>query len=549
MRPVRSSPRAAAPRLPPGRRLARAALALLLLLVVCAPRAAAQSFVYALDEYGHVTVNGTLIDNLPSDFDEDDEFDPDADERWWALALHGPDRYALRLDGRLSRNGKNLHHLNFEDLGDGGWIDLVVTDAGAVWALRRDGRLSRDGDKTAKFSDGEYVFRALTTDGVTVYSLRSDGAVYRDDDTTKAWSFRAGKVDGYTEGKHPGTEWDELAIDPTDGALHGLRRDGSIVRVDPGDPGAPFAGEVVAKLPYGEDDSSDKLYVALDFAEDGTWWAARANGAVFHESDPTTPAAVLPGDPADDADARVRDLVAGATGFLAVRRDGRLFDGGGEAIVNLKKDRYRALERTMVRPTLEGARNARPRVARYGVRGVAGEPIAVPVLANDTDATADELVVAVDDLPPGATYDPVTRVITWDAPVAGKASARVRVTDPGGRQRTTRFAFRVAQPDGGAKNRAPRPSRIRKARAVTSEPLVLPILVTDRDGDALTVTADTTRAPFTSGAVFDEATDTVLWEPGTKDVGRYRLRFEVTDGQVVRRFSVRLEVRASILAL
>ncbi len=535
----------------------RAALPLLALAgLVVAPDAAAQTYLWALNETGQLTVNGTLLDKLPSKFDEDESpEDADLQERWASLFVKGADGYSIRLDGRVSKTGAKLYDLAFDNITEHQWIDVVVTDDDAVWALRSDGRLSRNGESVADFNLGSFLFTDLTTDGEDVYSLRSDGAVYRDNITTKLFAFEAGNFMGDGEGESDETFWDSLAIDPLDGMLHGLRRDGSVVRGDPADPGGegdPPTGEVVAKLPFGDSATDNSIYVSIAFGADGRWWTIRGGGRVYNEDDVFDEVVDLPGDAEDDFDEVMRQIIATDTGFLALRYDGRVYDGSGE-IVNLTKDRYSAMQLSTTPPDLTNLKNGKPKVAGYAPKAVTGEAFAFPVLATDTDKAADELVVTADpdSVPPGAVWDDDARTLTWDAPgPAGKYAFKVTVDDGVAKPVKKTFKINVKDPDtNDAKNRPPQPTKVKGVQVLAGVPFEMPILVRDLDGDDVTVTVDETKEPYTLGATFDPMTNTFAWDdPPLDALGKYKLVFQISDGTKTKKLSVKIKLVSSILA-
>ena len=529
-------------------------LALLVLAVTALPAAArGQGFLYALSEKGKLTVNGTLFDSLSSKYDPEDVEDQNAEQRWVEVVVRGSDRYALRADGRVSLNGVNLYKLNDDPAT---WVDLTVTDNGDVWAVRQGGRVSLNGENAADITANNHTLTATTTDGTDVYHLRTDGAVYRNTVETKLFAFEAGNFDGEGEGDHPGTTWVDIQVDPLDGMVYALRRDGSIVRGDPsarGGGGDPDTGVIVAKLPIGDNITSSSQYQALSFGPDGRWWVVRGSGRVFNEDDLINDVIDLPGDPDNDTDALYTDIVATADDFVAVRRDGHLYDIAGVSIVNLTGDRYGFLAVSLDAPDLTNFKNAKPKVARFQVKAITGDDLVLPILATDTDKATEDLIVTVDpeSLPEGVVYDAEARTFTWTGVgPAGKYSIPFEVDDGIAKPVKVKFSIKVSDPDtSDTKNRPPRPTKIKKTQALSSFELVLPIFVVDPDGDMLTVTVDETQPPFTLGAVFDPEALTITWTPAAEDVGKYTLKFQATDGTKTKGFKVKMTVANSILAL
>jgi len=522
----------------------------LALASVLGPPLSAQTFVYALNQKGALTVNGTEIDDLPSSFDEDDPIDTDSEQRWWAMYVRGSDRYALRLDGRLNKNGVKLYQLNDED---DTWIDLAVTADDDVWALRQDGRLSRNNTNVGDLTAGSFGFTAQTTDGVSAYSLRADGAVYRDNITTKLFAFTAGNFEGDGEGESSATTWVAIEVNPVDGQVYALRRDGSVVRGDPTVTKTPDDGVVVAKLPIGNQVDSSSAYVSLSFDETGRWWALRGSGRVYNSDDVFTDLVDLPGDPSDDDDQAYIEIVGGTDNFVALRSDGNLYDNAATLLVNLVGDGYRALAASLEAPDLTNTQNAKPKIAGYKVKLVTGDDLVLPIVVTDTDALPDDLVVTVDEslLPAGATYDSESRTFSWaGAGPAGGYKLQFTVDDGVSKPVKGSYSVKIKDPDTNrAKNQAPKACKISSVQALVGFPLVLQIVVSDRDGDALVVSADETQAPFTLGASFDPETLVFTWpDPQLTEVGKYTLSFQVTDGIKTTKFKVKIKLVSSILA-
>src|SRR5688572_7731073 len=108
----------------PDRRPALAALALGGLLLAAPPARAQDPSFYALNENGALSLNATLMDNLPS-------------TKWVSLVVDGSDRYALRDDGFIFKNGVKLYELECEvsgeDVNEGDWVGIAF-DNGSIWA-------------------------------------------------------------------------------------------------------------------------------------------------------------------------------------------------------------------------------------------------------------------------------------------------------------------------------------------------------------------------------------------------------------------------------
>ena len=114
----------------------RAAVFAILLLAGAAP--AQSGFLYAASALGRVSANAYPLDKLPADATTN-KFAPEM-ELWRDLFVTGEDRWLIRGDGRISRNGEFVDDLA-EDVE---WQGIVVVNGDYV-ALRRDGRVSGPG--------------------------------------------------------------------------------------------------------------------------------------------------------------------------------------------------------------------------------------------------------------------------------------------------------------------------------------------------------------------------------------------------------------------
>src|SRR5881397_3363042 len=130
-------------------RLVRTTLPLLLGLG-SAGAAFAQPLVYALNEKGRLSINGTLLDSLPGHFDPSFTPPQNPKDAWIDLDVLGADRYALRLDGRIFKNGSVFSTslpFAFGFPTTFFWTSLSVTPT-HVFALRANGALDIDGAAT-----------------------------------------------------------------------------------------------------------------------------------------------------------------------------------------------------------------------------------------------------------------------------------------------------------------------------------------------------------------------------------------------------------------
>jgi hypothetical protein len=190
-------------------------------------------------------------------------------------------------------------------------------------------------------------------------------------------------------------------------------------------------------------------------------------------------------------------------------------------------------------------------ITGYAVKAVTGEAFVLPVLVTDVDTCQAEITVTAVEgtVPPGAVYDADARTLTWDDPgPAGKYKFQVSADNGTSKPVKQTFKISVTDPDTvPEKNTKPLTPKIKKATALDNTPYSLPILVFDADGDALTVSVDTSVYPYTAGAAFDTDTNTFSWTPTLSDVGKVKLRFTVTDGTVTKTLKVKLQVSATLL--
>lgn len=525
---------------------------LLLLLAGPAARIAAQGlFIYAANNGGNVSANGYPLDNLADSSSSND------DQEWHDLFIHGPDRWLIRGDGKVNLNGAAVQDL----ADDTDWTGIVVDDNGDFFALREGGKVSGADGVIVNYTAGDFDYVDIITDGQTVYVLRTNGAVFKVPVTDPLIRFDGppGEVDGASDdGEAADTEWMYMAINPADGRMWALRRDGTLKSADiPADPPVdPDPGTLESALPYdGGDDvvDQDELYRGLVFDPAGAWYALRSDGRLFNEANQGPPLVDFPGEPSDDGDQLYVSLLAGDEDTLVLRDDGKVFRGvDTTAIIDLKDDEYFGLAVGTDFPNLENVKNQAPVATCMTITAPEGSDIELPVLATDRDKPTADLAVDVDPetLPAGATWDGVARVISW--PAAGPAATyKIHVTvDDGIAKPVTAVQTIKIQTldDNPEKNIKPVLAKVKRAVALVGLPFSLPIIAFDRDGDDPTVTLnDAYEVP--EGVTFDDVSEVLSWDdPLVADKGTYTIHYLVTDGIVVKKAGRKVKVDTSLLA-
>ncbi|GJM21642.1 MAG: hypothetical protein DHS20C15_15570 [Planctomycetota bacterium] len=544
------------------------ALVLFSLFAALAPAAVSQSFLYALNERGKLSVDGTVLETLPGKFTPADEQDPNGEHRWTAIAAHGPDRYSLRVDGLMQLNGEKFANLPFTLLVTDTpfWLQLDVTDDG-VFALSTDGLIARDGVADDDISpQGSSFFFDLAAVGDEVYTLRFDGAVFLDGGPARGFQLRGSldpdpkdpEVDPPTDdGGLLTTLWIRLVRDPLDDTLLALRADGVVFRLDPADfdegadPEDLDGGEEIARFPVANLSQQQSLYVDLEVDTDGTLYALRADGSVFTLDDEDEPLVDYPPMNFDEDDDYFVDLAVLDGEFWAVRWDGVLFEGEDtEAIIDLTKKRYTGLAVSDELPNLENFDERKPVTARFKTRAVEGSDIQIPVLVTDIDEPSGEgITLTAEPLkktPKGMSFDAETGMLSW--PNAGpKGSYKIRILvqeDDVTKPRKVKFSFKILPPDENElKNKPPLGVKVSKLQALVGIELAVPILTADRDGDDVTVTIfDESKGVFALGAEYDAETSMLLWTPEFDHIGKHKAAFRLDDGTKTKKLTLTINV-------
>jgi hypothetical protein len=554
---------------------------LALALVLAAP-AAAQQFLYGINMAGKLTVNGTVLDTLPTEFDEDSGQNPF--ERWFGLAVSGPDRYALRLDGRVHKNGKKLYDLN--PATDGTliflWRNILATDNAHVHLLRQEGLLNTDGVDVVTYPRGTFFFTQIVARDIlgadTVYALRSDGSIFTGLTTNPVAKFTASTTGEPADGASIPTSWIDLSINTAAATLVALRADGelwseTLTNIDAfatgtgdGDPPTgPPGGVQLAALPFPAlNPNETDLYVNLEIAEN-VWRVLRTDGALFTPASVVEPLADYAGTGSDSNAENFLGLLADGTDTWALRADGLIFKNEEEddPILNLVgTDGSTALALGTEPPDLTNFKNPLPTPSPYTAKVLTGETLSVPVLVSDIEKTSDDLLVELDPnvpLPAGVTFQEdtdkdghVTRTLEWDGSgPAGTYPCKLTVDDdddPETKPKKFTTKIVVLDPDlDPEKNKLPVPSKVKKVQALVDHEVVVPVLATDKDGDTVTISVDTEKKPFSLGAVFDDVSNTFSWTPTFDDIGSYSVKFKLTDGIKTKTLTIKVKVVSSLI--
>ncbi|MDG2149183.1 MAG: hypothetical protein P8N09_06645 [Planctomycetota bacterium] len=507
-----------------------------------------ESIVYAMTQKGRVYVNSTLFEILPGKFNLHNVFSPHGPERWTDLAVSGSDRFELRLDGRIEKNGALFRQLPFF-VADFSWSNLEL-DGDAVHALRTDGLLALDSGVTIQYDREIYQFYDTAVLDGRVYVLRGDGTVFVDDQTDPAVKFTGKKNKLDTEegkGAFGASIWQRLVTDPALGVLVALRGDGQLQSWGPGQP-SPF---VLESLPFPK--KSEKVrpghrYIDLEIASSGQRYVLRRDGKVYNTTVTDVELVDYPGKTktARRGEGYV-DLALLEGEFMAIRWDGRFYRGlSTDLVVDLEGKRYVRLGTSTSAPDMTNFANSDPVAAVYSAKAVEGLPLSIPLVINDVDRAADELIVVADlsGLPLDATYDEGTRTVNWANPgPKGKYSFQISVDDGFGSSPSF-FTYKidVKPAETGGKVRAPWVSSISPIQVLVGRPYVLPILAVTRDGSRPDVSPKLNKGAFALGATYDEALNALVWTAAFEDVGKTTASFQISNENKSKSLSIKINV-------
>ncbi len=525
----------------------RLAIGFAALALLAAPAAAA-GYLYGINARGKTTVNGSQVENLPSDFDPDEPWE-DTDEAWRDFLIVGGDRFALRGDGLVMRNGVKLWKLPFDS--DSGWYWTEIEEHdGDLYALRQNGNLAVNDEVVANLPRGDYYFTALAlVDGAT-YALRSDGRIYKNGGQDYLFRFRAG--DGLwdeNDGGEIDTLWVALKADAAGENLYALRSDGVLRRGEL--PSGDEDGEYVDVFPFpGSVSSFDygDLYWDFELETGDRWVVLQGNGMVYLYPDSLAEDVNFPGNGEDEGEV-FTDLALFDGRYFALRSNGSVYvEGLSDPVVALPGGTYGRIELSTVPPNIENAKNNAPFVATYTVTANVGEPLKVPVVATDLETPAADLVVTPVDVPPGSTWDPVTRTLAMTAPPEKASFSFSFVVDDGaGSARTCTSKIQVKAPDADpAKNKAPYKPKIKKPVALVGVEYRLYVPLADPDGDPVTMVVNHDLYPFSAGAYFDPLTSEFVWTPTNLDLGKQTIQFTLSDGTTTLAVKQKIEVKSPL---
>ncbi len=530
---------------------------------------------YAMGESGRLALNGTVLDKLPGNYDPEDEADPNAEQIWVDLVVIGADRYALRGDGIVRKNGAKLFKLPWTPA-DPLWVKMTVVDD-VVWAVRADGVVTRDKKIFAELpADGfPFVDIEIAPNG-DVQTLTIDGVVFvNDDDVDFALDLRGDPLIPGPLGEPNGTPffaaWVDIEI-AEDGVTYGLRADGLMQRGTAVEGAAPPAIAITwALFPGPTVMAPVTAFTYRDFEiQPGlipTPIAMRQDGQVYTASllleEPQLQVDYA-GD-GDNVDEIFVDFVLGDAvelEFWALRSDGRLYTGLAPTpplLTFLKKGYVRAAVSTAA-PDLSNFKNSKPLVGRYKMRALEGMPVSVPIVLSDSDKLAEDLLVSLfddpADLDPGVTWDDKTQRLELDDTLTkGGVKARILVDDGEAKAKKTTVSVKVVPVDANVdKNKPPKLIKVKPLQALVGIPFEMELLAFDPDGDAVTITADDSNKKSifnidgSDAVVVEEDGRTILrWTPGFDDLGKQVARLVVTDGDKTKKSGLKIRVVSPLI--
>jgi hypothetical protein len=168
-----------------------------------------------------------------------------------------------------------------------------------------------------------------------------------------------------------------------------------------------------------------------------------------------------------------------------------------------------------------GIINSSPELNSIGSKTInVGEQLEFTISATDRDK--DSLDYSASSLPPGANFNPQTRIFSWTAAHEGSYSVHFEVNDGKSKDSEDIIISVLATP---IPNNPPELNSIGSKTINVGEQLEFTISATDPDEDSLTFSASS----LPSGASFDPQTRTFSWKADRE--GSYPVHFEVSDGK------------------
>ena len=558
---------------------------LALTLVVQAVHAQQPLFIYTMRDNGALLVNGTTLEKAPSLYDPANQDAPHGEERYQDLAVAGADRWLLRVDGRVQKNGTKLHELPFELFGNAPfWFRMHVDALGTVYAVRTDGMTVCNGQVLATFEGVPFVDLTSVPAGTEgaqpdVFVLRVDGSIFRPDSPTSPGlklEFDRDPDHPEPDGADITTQWLHLVYDEVTQRLFAMRADGVVMSLDPADfapvtesPGDGAAGLsnglLQAVLPFNF--TANNIYTDFEMspaevvppgAAQGSasevWYALRTDGKVFSSTLPSpTPELEetwdwivdLPGDGVSQSPYVDMSALAGEGEFWSMQFNGSVYQATNtDELFDVKSGSLSRIAVSHESPDGVKFKNHLPTAAIYKTKLVAGQAADIPVLLADTDKATEDLVVTFradksklpEGVEPADLYDDAIRTITFPGAPAKASFKFVIEVDDGSGKPPKRFSYpiKVLPADETVeKNKTPIGTSIKTLVAFTDQTLVFPLVVTDLDGDALSVEPvdlkgdDIFDEQF--GAEFDAETNTVSWTPAFEHLGKHVAVFLITD--------------------
>ncbi len=489
-------------------------------------------FVYALNETGRLSLKVTPLEVLPKG----------TQYRFVDLAAVGSDRYALRVDGRVFRNGKELLRLPFDpeaepsplligggaegffvlpDLGSASqardrasWVDMFV-GGGSVYALSAGGLVTHDETLIAALPtvDGDFTPPDVPagTPGLTLPGNTSNtpagtpGLPFPGGTSADAESFFvdlldtpfgvfALRLDGTLFDVELGTRVGRLDAGPgVTGAANGTTGDTSWVRL--AYDGA--TGEVLALRADGKLVTVDVFEIPLGPLADGSLVLLGVEAGSLLAMLPATPETIV-----QRANAYVDLEIAGADDWYVLRRDGAVF--GPESSVL-------------------------PFLAPVGAANFVGAPFGAPFLGPDSTGNPFMDLALYGGTP-------------WRVRSLGQLYAGADLLDALLGVRFVRLAISDTEPDlSDIRNQRPTVA-VYKTRVVEGEDIAVPVLALDVDKptDELVIEVDLSGLP---GATYDPATNTVSLAGGIP-AGSAFFDVRVDDGGPQKPVRQRLRIKA-----